>query len=148
MSQEVLIRERKKKRTKYPLLEPKTEESEEQYSTQDENPQTRIRARDFRLEMRDVIHEENEKARLQKELIEMQKRKMEEENYNIRRGLNDLTKSELGNVSKVVLSDRTITLGKGRQHQRRHRKILGGLYHSDQEESVEVEFRRAGAEEQ
>lgn len=142
---ELIVRKRKGNKRKYPFLEPKVEETNEEYSTRDEGERG-IRAREIRYSISDVIREESEKARIQRELIEIQKRKLEEENYTVRRTLYDLTKSELGNVAKVVLSDRTITLGKGRQHQRRHRKILAGLYHSDAEETTEIEFRRSGEE--
>jgi len=144
---EVLVRERKKKRTKYPFLDPKVEETEEQYSTKDEG-ESRVRAREVYYGIRDEIKAETEKARMQRELMEQEREKMREDFYTRRRTLYELTKSELGNVAKVVLSDKTITLGKGRQHQRRHRRILGSLYHSDQDESIEIEFRRSGAEEQ
>jgi len=145
MSEEVLVTQRKRKRTKYPFLEPKVEETEEQYSTQDQEPERRIRARGVYYEIEDAIKKANDQTELQKELLRQKQRETEDRLFTAR---NALTKTELGNVARVVLSDQTITLGKGTQHQRRHRKILGGLYHADQEESISVEFRRSGSEEQ
>lgn len=145
---ELVVRERKKKRQKSLFSEPKEEGNIKEYSTQDQEPERRVRAREVYYGIRDEIKAESEKAKVQRELMEQEREKMREDFYTRRRTLYDLTKSELGNVAKVVLSDRTITLGKGRQHQRRHRKILGGLYHSDAEETTEIELRRSGAEEQ
>jgi len=141
---ELIVRERKKKRLKSLFGEPREVESNEEYSTQDERPERRIRARGVYYEIEDAIKKATDQAKLQEDLLKHKQREMEERLFTAR---NALTNSELGSVAKVVLSDQTITLGKGRDNQRRHKKILGGLYHSDQEHTTEIELRRSGAEE-
>jgi len=141
----LLIRERKKKRTKYPLLEPKEEETNEEYSTQDEQPERRIRARGVYYEIEDAIKKANDQAKLQENLLKLRQREMEERLFTAR---NALTNSELGNVAKVVLSDQTITLGKGKQTSRQHRKVAWGFWHKDTEETTEITLQRGGAEDQ
>jgi hypothetical protein len=141
---ELVVRERKRKRTKYPFQEQHIEEAERTGSTQDEGA-SGIRTREVYYGIKDEIKKANDQMELQKELLRQKQRDAEERLFTAR---NALTNSELGNVARVVLSDQTITFGKGRDNQRRHRKIFGGLYHSDQEHTTEVEFRRSGSEEQ
>jgi len=141
---EVLVRERKKKRTKYPFLEPKVEENEETHDTRDEG-ESKVRAREVYYGIRDEIREQNEKARIQREVLDQEREKMREDFYTRRRTLYDLTKSELGNMVKAVLADQTIKLGRGKQTTRQHRKLAFGLWHKDTEQSVEIELRRSGA---
>ncbi len=145
MSEEVIITQHnKKKQKKYPFLRPQTEEAERTGSTEDEG-ESGIRTRKVYYEMKDEIKKANDQLELQKEMLKQKQRETEERLFTAR---TSLTNSELGNVARVFLSDQTITLGKGRQQHRRHRKIFAGLYHSDQEEITEIELRRAGAEEQ
>lgn len=144
---EVLVRERKKKRQQILGLPPKEEESSQEYSTRDEEPEARIRAREEQYTVKHEIKEETEKARIQHEIIQQERERMWEENHNKRIALYNQTKSELANMVKAVLSDQTIKLGKGKQTTRQHKKLGFGLYHKDVEESVEIELRRSGVEE-
>lgn len=141
---ELVVRERRKKRLKPPFGEVREEESNEEYSTEDQG-ESGVRAREVYYGIRDEIKKANDQMELQKEMLKQKQREMEERLFTARNALKD---SELGNVAKVVLSDQTITLGKGKQQLRRHRKIFGGLYHFDQEETTEIELRRSGAEDQ
>jgi hypothetical protein len=142
MSQEILVTKSKKKQTKSPFGQPRIEESQERYSTQDERDSGVI-ARDISIAVREQVKKASEEFKVQERLFQLENRKLDEKSYTVH---HSLTNSELGNVAKVVLSDPTITLGKGRQQLRKHRKILGPLYHTDQEETTEITFSRSGAE--
>jgi DNA polymerase III alpha subunit (gram-positive type) len=142
---EFVVRERKKKRTKYPLFPPKEEESNEQYDTRDEG-QSGIQARRVTYSIEDEIKRESEKAKIQREVFEIEREKMREGFHNVRIALFDQTKSELANMVKALLSDQTIKLGKGKQTSRQHKKVAWGLIHRDTEETVEIELRRSGGE--
>ncbi len=147
MSEEVIVTQRKKKRqqTNFPLLKPRIEESEEQSDNQD-----RVQSREVYsvYGIRDEIKAASEKAQMQREMMSQERERMREDFYTRRRALYDMTKSELGNMVKAVLADQTIKLGKGKHTTRQHRKIAYGLYHKDTEETVEIELRRSGAEQQ
>ncbi len=143
MSEEILVTKSKKKRTKYPFLEPNVEETQERYSTEDQGSSGVI-AREIRVAMREEIKKvKDNEERMQEKLFAFENRKLDEKFFTVR---NSLTNSELGNVAKVTLSDQTITHAKGKDTQRHHRKILGGLYHRDDERTTEVEFHRAESE--
>ena len=138
---ELIVKQRRKKQIK-PLLGPaREEETNEEYSTQDEQPERRIVAKGMYFTLQDVeLKKAEEQARLQEKVINQKIRETEERFFTAR---NALTDSELGNVAKVVLSEQTITHAKGKDTQRHHRKILGGLYHRDEEHTTEVEFHRS-----
>jgi transcription-repair coupling factor (superfamily II helicase) len=55
-------------------------------------------------------------------------------------------KDDLSNLIKATLSDETITSAKGKETERKHRKILGGLYHSDHEVTTEIEIHRGDSQ--
>ncbi|MGA8855998.1 MAG: hypothetical protein WB643_02410 [Candidatus Bathyarchaeia archaeon] len=147
MSEEILVSQRKKKRTKYPFLEPKVEE-EEQHSTGDSRERVQSREVYSVYGIRDEIKAASERATMQREMMNQERERMMEDFYTRRRALYDMTKSELGNMVKAVLADQTIKLGKGKQTARQHRKIAWGLIHRDEETSCEIELRRSGAEQQ
>jgi hypothetical protein len=139
MSEEVLVAQRKKKRTKSLFGQPSTEENEERYSTSDEGDSGVI-AREFSVAMREEVKKVTEQMKVQEKVFHLENRKLDERSFTAR---NALTNSELGNVAKVFLSDQSVTLGKGTQTERKHRKIFGPLYHSDHETSVVIELRRS-----
>ncbi len=141
---EVTVTERRKKQKKYPFLEPQTEETERTGSTEDQG-ESGVRTREVYVGFKDETKKANDQMELQNRMLTIKEREMDERFFTARHALKD---SELGNVAKVVLSDQTITLGKGKQQLRRHKKIFGGLYHFDQEETTEIELRRSGAEDQ
>jgi hypothetical protein len=138
---ELVFREKKKKRIKQLNGETREEETNEKYSTQDEQPAKRIVAKGMYFTLQDVeLKKAEDEARLQEKVVNQKIRETEEKFFTAR---NALTDSELGNVAKVVLSDQTIAHAKGKDTQRHHKKILGGLYHRDEEHTTEVEFHRS-----
>ena len=138
---EVIVRKKEKKKIKPLIGEPREEETNEEYSTQDEQPAKRIVAKGMYFTLQDIeLKKAEDQARLQEKVLNQKIRETEERFFTAR---NALTESELGNVAKVVLSDQTITHAKGKDTQRHHKKILGGLYHRDEEHATEVEFHRS-----
>lgn len=140
MSEELEIIRKKKNRKTQLLGEPNIEETEERYNTNDQGDSGVI-AREISVALREQVKKVSEEFKTQERVFQLENRKLDERYFTAR---NALTHSELGNVAKVFLSDQTVTLGKGTQTDRKHRKILGALYHSDAEQSVSIELRRAG----
>jgi hypothetical protein len=139
MSQEFVVTRNKKKQTKSPFGQPRIEESQERYSTQDEGDSGVI-ARDIRIAMREEIKKVNDH---EEKLFALENRKLDEKFFTAR---NSLTNSELGNVAKIVLADPTVTLGTGKQTSRQHKKVAF-FWHKDTESTTEITLQRGGAEE-
>jgi hypothetical protein len=137
---ELVVRERKKKRIKPLIGQAREEEISEEYSTQGEQPERRITARGMYFKIEDAVRKADDQTKLQEKLLIQKEHEMQERLFTAR---NALTHSELGNVAKVMLTDQTITHAKGKDTQRHHKKIFGGLYHRDEEHTTEVEFHRS-----
>lgn len=141
MSEQLEIMRKKRNQRRQLFREPKTEESEERYNTSDEGDSGVI-AREISVAMREQVRKVSEQFRIQEKMFELENRKLDEKSFTAR---NSLTNSELGNVAKVVLSDQTITLGKGSTASRKHRKIAWGLWHNDTETTTEITLSREGS---
>lgn len=149
MSQvEILQRRKKRQQSNIPLFKPKIEESEEQFTTSDENQSERKTKEVYSVY---GIREETDKARLQREmqrdLMQQDLERMREDNYNKRLALYNQRPSEISNMIKAMIADSTFKFGKGQHTTKRHRKIAYGLYHRDTEETTTIELRR-GAEQE
>jgi hypothetical protein len=95
-----------------------------------------------------LIHEKQREAvdqyRAQQDLLRADMEKFHENMWTKRSAARDMKiKGDLSNLIKATLSDETITIAKGKETERKHRKILG-IYHSDHETTTEISIERRG----
>jgi polynucleotide 5'-kinase involved in rRNA processing len=145
MSATELVREKKKRRNnQYPTLNfPSTEG----YEQDPENRSEAYTIREVMMIAREKQREALDRQREQQDLLRAEMDRYYENMSTRRITSRDLKmKGDLSNMIKATLVDETITSAKGRETERKHHRILGGLYHSDHETTTEIEIHRGDAQ--
>lgn len=138
---ETVIREKKKRKNQYPTLDVSgIGEYEQKPEEQSNEPYT---PREVMMLVRDKQRQALDQYKAQQDLLRADMEKFKENMFTRRITSRDLKiKGDLSNLIKATLADETITLAKGKETERKHRKVLGGLYHSDHETTTEIEIHR------
>lgn len=139
---ETVVREKKKrKNTQYPTFDVRGSEEYEQRP--DDNREQSYSSREVTTLIRDKQRQVLDQYRAQQDFLRAEMEKFHENMFTRRTTSRDLKmKGDLSNLIKATLADETITAAKGKETERKHRKVLGGLYHSDHETTTEIEIRR------
>lgn len=141
---ETIAREKKKrKNNRYPTID--TRGIEEYEQRPEEHREQAYSSREFTMLVRDKQRQILDQYRAQQDLLHAEMEKHRENMFTRRITSQNLKmKGDLSNLIKATLADETITAAKGKETERKHRKVLGGLYHSDHETTTEIEIRRGG----
>jgi hypothetical protein len=141
---ETVVREKKKRRNnQYPNLDLREMEG---YEHNPENRGEQYTTREVMM-IREKQREALDRYREQQDLLRADMEKFRENMFTRRTTSRDLKmKGDLSNLIKATLADETITSAKGKETERKHRRVLGGLYHSDHETTTEIEIRRGDAQ--
>lgn len=142
---ETVVREKKKrKNNQYATLDLRDMEG---YDQNPENRSEGYTSREVLMTIREKQREALDRYREQQDFLRAEMEKYHENMYTRRITSRDLKmKGDLSNVIKATLADETITSAKAKETERKHRRILGGLYHSDHETTTEIEIRRGDAQ--
>lgn len=138
------MREKKKrKNNQYPTID--TRGAEEYEQKPEENREQAYSSREPTMLARE--RQRLDEYRAQQDFLRDEMEKFHENMFTRRVTSRDLKmKGDLSNMIKATLADETITAAKGRETERKHRKVLGGLYHSDHETTTEIEIRRGDSQ--
>jgi hypothetical protein len=139
---ETVVREKKKrKNNSYPTIDVRGVDEYQQKSG-DEHEQV-YSNREVLTLIREKQRQAVDDLRRQQDLLQADMEKFHENMWTRRSTARDLKmKGDLSNLIKATLADETITEAKGKETERKHRKVFGGLYHSDHETSTEIEIHR------
>jgi hypothetical protein len=139
---ESIVREkRKRKNNHYPTID--TRGAEEYEQSPERNREQAYSGREVTMLIRDKQRQAVDQYRAQQDLLHAEMDKFHENMFTRRTTARDLKmKGDLSNLIKATLADETITAAKGKETERKHRRVLGGLYHSDHETTTEIEIRR------
>jgi hypothetical protein len=141
---ETILREKKRrKNNQYPTIDTRGAEEHEQKPEMDR--EQAYTSREVTMLVRDRQREILDQYKAQQDLLRAEMAKHSENMFTRRITSQALKmKGDLSNLIKATLADETITAAKGKETERKHRKVLGGLYHSDHETTTEIEIRRGG----
>jgi hypothetical protein len=140
---ETLVREKKKRKNSYPTVDVSGAGEYEQRP--DETREQSYSSREVLTMIRDKQRQAIDGYRERQDLLRAEMEKYHENMFTRRTTARDLKmKGDLSNLIKAVLADETITAAKGKETERKHRKVLGGLYHSDHETTTEISIERGG----
>jgi hypothetical protein len=137
---ETIEREKKKRKPQYPTIDLRNIDEpglkpEERQLIYESRQQLLIRMKQL---------EAVDQYRTQQELLKADMEKFHTNNWTKNFAARELKmKGDLSNLIKAALSDETITSAKGKETERKHRKILG-IYHSDHEVTTEITIERGG----
>lgn len=142
---ETIEREKKKRKNQYPTLDvPDLGEYEQNPQKETEQVYT---SREQMYMIREKQREAVDQFRAQQDLLRADMEKFHTNISTKNMAARDLKmKGDLSNLIRATLSDETITAAKGKETERQHRKVLGGLYHSDHETTTEIEIRRGDSQ--
>jgi len=142
---QTVVQKKKRKNTQYPTID--TRGAEEYEQKPEENREQTYSSREFTMLVRDKQRQAVDQYRAQQDLLHAEMDKFHENIFTRRATARDLKmKGDLSNLIKATLADETITAAKGKETERKHRKVLGGLYHSDHETTTEIEIRRGDSQ--
>jgi hypothetical protein len=142
---ESIVREkRKRKNNQYLTIDARGVEYEQK---PEEDREQTYSSREFTMLVRDKQRQAVDQYRAQQDLLHAEMDKFHENIFTRRATARDLKmKGDLSNLIKATLADETITAAKGKETERKHRRVLGGLYHSDHETTTEIEIRRGDSQ--
>jgi hypothetical protein len=137
-----MVREKKKRKNgQYTTIDVRGAEEYEQKP--EEGREQAYSSREVTMLIRDKQRQAIDGYRERQDFLRAEREKYYENMFTRRTTARDLKmKGDLSNLIKATLADETITAAKGKETERKHRKVLGGLYHSDHETTTEIEIRR------
>ncbi len=139
---ETIERENRKRKNHRPTIDLR---NVEHYEQQPANEREEIYSRE-RMYVRDKQRQAVDQYRAQQDFIRAEMEKFQENMWTKRNASRELKmKGDLSNLIKATLSDETITSAKGKETERKHRKILG-IYHSDHETTTEISIERGNSQ--
>jgi len=143
---ETVMREKKKrKNNQYPTIDIRGIEEYDQKP--EDNHEQSYSSREVTMLIRDKQRQAIDDYKKHQDFVRAEMAKYSENMFTRRTTARDLKmRGDLSNLIKATLADETITAAKGKETERKHRKVLGGLYHSDHETTTEIELRRGQAQ--
>ncbi len=113
----------------------------------DENIEQTYSSREVTMLVRDKQRQALDQYKSQQDFLRAEMEKYAENMATRRITSRDLKmRGDLSNVIKITLADETITLAKGKETQRAHKKILFGVWHRDEETTTEIEVHRGSGQ--
>jgi hypothetical protein len=139
---ETVVREKKKRKNSYPTIDVTGVDEYEQRP--DETREQSYSSREVMTLIREKQRQAIDGYRERQDFLRAEMEKYHENMYTRRITSRELKiKGDLSNLIKATLADETITAAKGRETERKHRKVLG-IYHSDHETTTEISIERGG----
>src|SRR5208337_1906675 len=141
---ETVERENRKRKNQRPTIDLR---NVPRYEQQTGNEREEIySSRDRMYMIREKQREAVDQYKAQQDFIRAEMEKFHENMWTKRNASRELKmKGDLSNLIKATLSGETITAAKGKETERKHRKILG-IYHSDHETTTEISIERGSSQ--
>jgi hypothetical protein len=142
---QTVVQKKKRKNSQYPTID--TRGAEEYEQKPEENREQTYSSREVTMLIRDKQRQALDQYKAQQDFLRAEIAKHSDIMFTRRITSQALKmKGDLSNLIKATLVDETITAAKGKETERKHRKVLGGHYHSDHETTTEIEIRRGDAQ--
>jgi hypothetical protein len=142
---QTVVQKKKRKNNQYPTVDTRGAEKYEQKP--EENREQTYSSREFTMLVRDKQREILDQYKAQQDLLHAEMDKFHENMFTRRITSQALKmKGDLSNLIKATLADETITVAKGKETQRTHKKVLFGVYHRDEETTTEIEIKRGNSQ--